>query len=285
MNHPALVAIKPEMMTSSAGFMVNGIGQVCRVKHDIGLKETSERLAGTEYLATLPWAWLHDEIFEWIAVGEAVNAAREKFTMVELGAGFGRWIVAAEIFARRTRPGLSTRLIGIEAERTHYEWMIEHFSDNRIDTSNHRLIEAAIALEDGEVIFAESGDSGADYGAHIVYDHWDDTTRPLRRKVKAVSLSTLLADERFVDLLHSDIQAFERSIVPAFIRPMTEKVKRAYISTHEPVEIETEVSTAFRDFGWDLVAHASANSVTRTEFGEITTRDGYQYWVNPNLEA
>lgn len=283
MNHPALAVIKPGMVYSPAGFLINGIGQVLRVKHDIGLKETSEQLAGTEYFGTLPWAWLHDEIYEWIAVGEAVQAARETFTMIELGAGFGRWIVAAEIFARRTRPGLVTRLIGIEAEKNHYDWMIEHFKDNHIDASNHLLIEAAIALEDGEVTFAESGDSGADYSAHVVYDYWDDLARPLKRRVRAVSLDTLLARERFVDLLHSDIQAFERSIVPAFIQPMTEKVKRAYISTHEPIEIETEVATAFRNHGWNLVACASANSVTQTEFGEITTRDGYQYWLNPKL--
>jgi FkbM family methyltransferase len=282
LNHRAFTGVEPQWTKSPAGFFVTGIGQICSLKHDSSIKNDSS-IKEAEYMPILPWGWLHEEIFEWIALGEAVHTARNTFTMIELGAGYDRWIVAAELFARRVRPELKTRLIGVEAESTHYKWMIEHFQHNNIDPSKHTLIEAAVAAEDREMIFVESDDPSADYGQHVSFDYWDDQTRARNRVVEAVSLKTLLSDLDTVDLVDSDIQGFERYVVPASIEAMTEKVKRAFISTHEPIEIEAEVSAAFKKYGWELLNSASANSVTQTEFGEITNGDGHQYWINPKF--
>jgi hypothetical protein len=60
--------------------------------------------------------WHPAEAFEWEDLFAAVDAARETFTIVELGAGYGRWSVAGVIMAQAR--GLRARAISIEAEPT-----------------------------------------------------------------------------------------------------------------------------------------------------------------------
>src|SRR5437660_1662339 len=67
---------------------------------------TANRLAwftiGTmeaQSVAILPG--LDEEYFEWCALLQSVRAARERYVMVELGAGFGRWGIRAAAAARR----------------------------------------------------------------------------------------------------------------------------------------------------------------------------------------
>src|SRR5436305_2644588 len=43
-----------------------------------------------------------EEYFEWIDLLEAVTKAKKHFTMIELGAGWGRWICNAVAAIRRT---------------------------------------------------------------------------------------------------------------------------------------------------------------------------------------
>src|SRR5262245_931912 len=44
---------------------------------------------------------LSDEYFEWVSLLEAAKAARTSFTVVELGAGYGRWAARAALAARQ----------------------------------------------------------------------------------------------------------------------------------------------------------------------------------------
>ncbi len=64
--------------------------------------------------------------------------------MVDLGAGFGRWLVKGATAVRQCHGDLPIRLIGVEAEPTHFEWLKQHFNDNGLDPAQHELIEAAV---------------------------------------------------------------------------------------------------------------------------------------------
>jgi hypothetical protein len=59
-------------------------------------------------------------------VFDALLEARKTFTMVELGAGWGRWLVSAACAARVQQLHLELRLVGVEAQPEHFRWMRKH---------------------------------------------------------------------------------------------------------------------------------------------------------------
>ncbi|MBN8965587.1 MAG: hypothetical protein J0H89_09460 [Rhizobiales bacterium] len=87
---------------------------------------------------------IDDEIFEWIAVLESVLASKDSFTMVELGAGYGRWTGRAACALRLQYPSMPAHFIAVEAEPTHFAWMKEHFKINGIDPANYTLVQAPV---------------------------------------------------------------------------------------------------------------------------------------------
>ena len=65
---------------------------------------------------------------------ESVLEADDGFTMVELGAGWGRWLVDAwSVLKQIGKTDKRLLLVGVEAEPTHFEWMKQHFADNGLD--------------------------------------------------------------------------------------------------------------------------------------------------------
>ena len=137
---------------------------------------------------------VHDEqYFEWIDLLQAVITAEEHFTMIELGAGFGRWICNAAAALKQVND-LPCTLIGMEAEPTHFGWMKEHLQVNGVDPNCCQLIQAAVAAQDGEI--------GFEVGQHPVYggpkDYYGQAIGG-KTLVKAISLNTLLQPLKKVD--------------------------------------------------------------------------------------
>src|SRR5262249_20602790 len=89
-----------------------------------------------------------EEDFLLIDLLEAVTAAKDEFPMLELGAGWGRWIVNAAA-ALQQYSGLPYHLIGVEAEPTHFRWMQQHLRTNQLDLQKVVLVEAAVDEQDG----------------------------------------------------------------------------------------------------------------------------------------
>src|ERR1043165_2184015 len=98
-----------------------------------------------------------EDIFEWQAMLESVVKAREHFTMVELGCGFGRWLVFAALALRQAHPAMESTLVGVEAEPTHYRWALEHGVDNDVAM---RIIRAAVGAEGREADFLVGNPEG-----------------------------------------------------------------------------------------------------------------------------
>jgi FkbM family methyltransferase len=215
-----------------------------------------------------------------MAVAEAIRGARETMTMIELGAGYGRWLVSGAQLARKINPNLKLKLVGIEADATHFGWMREHFEDNGINPAEHDLIKAAVAAESGTVHFCDSEDPSIDYGQHVSLGE-DDPDRVATRAVEAIGINDLLRRYDKIDLVDMDIQGYERFIVPAGIKEMSNRVRRVYIGIHEPAEIETELTELFTNAGWTNLASFPFKSKVKTEFGPIEFIDGCQYWLNP----
>src|SRR5262245_54566061 len=247
-----------------------------------------------------------EDYFEWISVLLAAKAAREQFVMIELGAGYGRWLVGGAAAVRHLNPR-PMRLVGVEAEPSNFRWMKEVFRDNGLDPREHWLIEAAVNDKDGEVLF-HVGDAQRWYGQRIAAggspeapESWGrrlmryaarvfgrkpqaDPQQVGLRRVKAISLNRILAKLGTVDLIDADIQGEEALVFEASADRVDAQVRRVHIGTHGP-EVEAQLRALFRRLGWEPVFDYFFGSRAETPYGLIDFQDGVQAWVNPKLEA
>jgi FkbM family methyltransferase len=269
-------------------YLVNFLGVITRKSFVLGRNDPTTQ----KQLVTPPLPAFSEEYFEWIDVLEAVTQARNHFTMIELGAGYGRWMVNA-VAALRAASNLPYTLIGVEPEPTHFKWMQQHFRDNGVDLSRSQLIEAAVAGGEGSVWFYV-GRPADWYGQAIapaiagsaLYKFIARLTKKARlfneevRKVPAVSLNALLGPLSRVDLIDLDVQGAELEVLAAAKEPLDAKVARVHIGTHSR-EIEAGLRALFNDLGWKNLNDYSISSECDTPYGKIKFGDGVQSWVNP----
>jgi FkbM family methyltransferase len=270
----------------AAGFDVNFVGQLTDVSFNKGWDD-AERM--TDRYCWPPYPPIDEEIFEWKILLSGILAARDSFTMIEAGAGYGRWLVSAARASQLRGGDLNCRLIGIEADPTHFKWMRKHFLDNGLDPDSHRLIFGAVDEKDGEDIFVCGDDPSSWYGQHVAYaDHHRMNLNDgyKRITVPTFSIDTILSNLDRVDLMDFDIQYAEGRAIPASIETMTHKVKRVFVETHS-AEIHDIVFDSFRSYGWkrtDTYGYANGSpSLEVAPVGLISFRAGLQCWVNRNV--
>ena len=205
---------------------------------------------------------------EWLGLLSAVEEASDTMVAVELGAGWGPWLVAAHVAARQ-RGIHDIHLIGVEACKEHADWMRQHFIDNDIEPDRHNLIYGAIGPQDGTAWFPMI-DPLTNWGqsAHF-YPGSDMLT------LTCVSLPTLLQKQQRVDFVHCDIQGSESEVLPAAIDTLNAKVRRIVIATHAPGH-DANMLALFHAHGWRLEVK---------EDWMVPERDGTQVWSNPRVPA
>ena len=248
-----------------------------------------------------------EEYFEWIDLLESVAAARGSYTMLDLGAGHGRWAVRAAFAVRQYWGLLPHHLIAVEAEPTVFGWMPLHFRDNGIDPALHTLIHAAVTPTPGDVLFYIGGPRGGPfdrtpdnwYGQSVAKDYdlagrsEPDGTycgAPVLRhesgwrsiRVPSVTLAGLLQDLGRVDLIDMDIEGQELPVIRSTIHALDKQVKRLHIGTHGK-EIEDELRRLLFAHEWSCWADYSLFSKGETPWGTISFENGVQGWVNPRL--
>jgi FkbM family methyltransferase len=244
-----------------------------------------------------------EEYFEWIDVLESVLLAGPEYTMMELGAGYGRWAIRAA-FAAQQRSKASS-LVAVEAESTHFQWMEAHFRENGLDPAQHRLIHGAVTDKPSRVSFLVEapygGSPGAWYGQAIV-DHGDKLEKVEARQYfgspiqshrsgsKSISvLGTTLEElvsgcKNIVDLIDLDIQGHELTVISAGIKALNQKVRRLHIGTHSK-DIEKGPRVLLHKHEWSCHADYAMGSRCDTPWGDIQFQDGVQSWTNPRLPA
>ncbi len=246
----------------------------------------------------------NQQYFEWIDVLTAVREARERFEMMELGAGWAPWVVRGAVALRRSS-NLPCRLVAVEAEPAHFQWVREHLADNGLNPEEHTLLEAAVGPKDGHVHFLTGNPSGW-YGqamipragepggpprecllkrmkqfARRLLGYRDDVGAEARR-VKCISLTRLLRDRRRVDLIHADIQGCEADVFEAAAPALDRKARLVHIGTHSR-EVEDRLRRLFTSLNWKPRFDYSSESDTQTPWGVIHFNDGVQSWQNPRL--
>lgn len=272
-HHPVFKSFACWQGEVKAGFYTDFLGTITRAEY-FSLMSSPEY--GKTRFVQSDYPPFDEEYFEWVDLLEAVTGAKDRFTMIELGAGWGRWLCRAALALKQRDSRLPYHLVGVEAEPTHYRWMKEHLQDNNVNLSWCELIEAAVSDKEGVCRFY-TGDAYTWYGQRMASRIEHDGRI---REVKSVSLGGILKDLDGVDLIDLDIQGSELSVLSAVPANMWDKVKRVHIGTHSQ-KAERGIRKLFANLGWYKRYDFPANNVLFTHYGWISFQDGVQSWVNP----
>jgi len=240
---------------------------------------TAARLVETTYPA------FGEEYLEWIDVLEAVAEAGPRFTTVELGAGWGRWLINGAAAARQC--GVSKLcLVGVEAEPTRFLWMQQHFADNGIGPRSRRLVQAAVTTRKKRVS-CHIGDSSAWCGQAIEFHpprspfvSPPGLTNRSVMKVPTVTPSGIVWDLDEIDLIHADVQGVEADVFESAGALLRARVKK---SSHRNAHSENErrLRVLFASLGWERVNDYPFGAEADNPRGRIRFHDGVQTWRNP----
>jgi FkbM family methyltransferase len=243
-----------------------------------------------------------EDYFEWIDLLEAVSAAEDRFTMLDLGAGFGRWGIRAALAAKqRGLRDIDIRLV--EAEPQHVAWLREAIEMNGLTEEEIAVWDAVVSYTTEPVPFSISlkghgedayswwGQSAVkvsnpkatnrSYCGHPVYESGLGHELVY---VQPVTLETLSQDLAVIDLVNMDIQGAERELIENAIATFSAKVRRVHIGTHG-VAIEDAIRKTFRDDGWVCRWDFSVSGERETPYGVACFQDGVQSWCNPRLTS
>ncbi len=210
---------------------------------------------------------------DWVASLLAARLAGERFGVIELGAGYGHWMVAALMAFKQLNPERPASGLALEAEPTHYHWLERHVATNlgHFDNVDTTLL-AMAAGYDGEVEFPVVQDPAGNYGAT-----YGSTRETDFRTVPCLSLASIYDRMGAVppDLLHCDIQGAE---VDLLAQPgagdALAKTRVALFGTHRDVEVHLQVVDAVRAAGLHVAVEWPRNVTLETAHGEIRTHDG-----------
>lgn len=160
---------------------------------------------------------LHAEAIEYLAAIVALEQAQDSFSIVELGAGYGPWLVFGAKAAQRR--GISNiNLLAVEADLQRHQLFCTHLADNGLPLPKGlgeqvvggmqvRCIHGAISDNIGKVSFGSQ--SVLDWGAAPITDGGTEDYRGITvetHEIDTYTLEAVLADVPFVDFMHMDIQ-------------------------------------------------------------------------------
>ncbi|MFT8245297.1 FkbM family methyltransferase [Roseomonas sp. BN140053] len=216
---------------------------------------------------------------EWGAMFRSLFEARGRLTVVELGAGWGPWLVWGAKAAERL--GITeVHLAGVEGAASHYEFLRTHFRDNGLDPERYSLIHGIVGSEDGTAHFPRLHDPSSEWGAEARFDAGDATAPSGAEvdEVRSISLQTLLQPLPVVDILHCDIQGAESFVLPAAMNTLRARVRRIVIGTHGRA-IEAGLLDLFAAAGWKLEAEQPCVLAQHGATLSLVD-DGVQVWRN-----
>ena len=232
---------------------------------------------------------------EWEGVLRSVIEAKDRFVSIELGAGFGPWLVTTAAAAKQRGIG-HIQLAGVEGSADHFAFLLQHFKDNGLDPASHFLFHGIIGAADGISYFPKLADPKQDWGAQAVttsaarqiagapndrFVDYRGLTFETLEKVASLSLTALLQKYPHVNLIHCDIQDSEGEVIPSAADELDKRVRRLVIGTHSR-RSEAAILDALSSKGW-LLEHDVPCQYVVTNGRVLPTNDGVQVWANPRF--
>jgi FkbM family methyltransferase len=276
-SHPIFRRFSPAEVQDDGRFLADFLGVRARRAFHANYRDDN----GAGYLRP-DLQSVTSEYFEWISVLCAVAAATTDFTMIEAGSGWGRWLLRGAMACRQVGRGF--RLVGVEAEPEHFEWMKAAFRDNGLEPDEHLLVNAAVAGRGGEGWFV-TGDPRGWYGQSLVPEGdapWYAQQPQMNvSRVRQVGLVELLQRFEKVHLVDMDVQGAEAEIVEAAADSLDRVVEMAHVSTHSH-EVEERLRAGFTRMGWLPIFDFPCLGARHTPYGEVGFVDGVQTWIHPS---
>jgi len=271
-DHPAFKPFHFQKPQIEPGYRIDRIGAYTR-----------EHYMPADWFDTSEVPALSEGLFEWIDLLDAVATSDRTVRVIDLGAGYGRWLVIAALAAKQL--GKKCHLVGVEAEPVHFAWMIEHFRDNKIGAGTFLAIQAPVAAEEQEVLFVE-GHASEWYGQSILpdvntgYGSWAEAKI---RKQRAISALSVIDRFSKIDALHMDLQGEELHIVPSIMDVASKNTRRMHVETHTD-EIDRTLPGVFERHGWiPRFQFPQSTLDVETPLGKINFQGGIQSWENPRF--
>jgi len=252
---------------------------------------------------------------EWVSTSRAITRAKERFTMVSLGAHYGGPLVNAVHLLRAMRP-MPYRLVGVEGDPHMCAMFAEHFADNEVDIADLTLINAVVGGDNKPVIFpcatTRTGANAAISSAPAIdmlvesiknAGHTEQAFASLLRDgttglfatlnntdvqaelrlMSSVTLGDILGPLDHVDYLEIDIQAAEYTALPPFIDLMVRRVGWVHLGTHGQ-DVHDAMGEMFRSHGFRIEIDWSPETAFETPDGSFATQDGVLAVANPAFD-
>jgi hypothetical protein len=269
----------------SPGYVTNFLGGLTDVKFASGIESLSGAVEGYPIPGNF-----HGETLEWVGTLRSVLDAGSSFTMLELGAGWAPWCVIGYLAARQ-RDISKIKLIAVEGDAGHIDFIRRTFAANKIDPNIGEAIHGVVGVNDGDALFPKANDPMRVYGGVAAFSDAERAAPAFKdfvtsqstlvdrvERIRCFALTTLMRSFDEIDLVHCDIQGTEASLFENLIEPISAKVKRMVVGTHS-FEIERRLASLFPKHGWHLEGINSC--VMREETGKpVLIRDGVEVWRN-----
>lgn len=267
-------------LVPTSGYLTNFLGVMIDPKYSPAILG---ECAGTVEGIPIPSNW-HADIAEWGAALRAVDLARETFTVLELGCGWGCWLNNTGVAARRA--GLDVQLIGIEGDRGHIRFAEEATEANGFEASQRVLYHGIAAASSGVALFPQQEEAGVAWGLEPIFGATEQQQREALEsgkfvKLPMVALADVVEPRSRIDLLHVDIQGGEADLVADAIDLLFDKVAYLVIGTHSR-QIEGRLFDILLERGWKLEIERPA-ILSLNDPAIPVVVDGVQGWRNPAL--
>ena len=237
---------------------------------------------------------VHAETIEYVAllVGleRALQADDKAYTVVELGASYAPWAIAAGVIGLRERFE-AINLVAVEASKDMVPRILEHAERNGLLNNAKIKINAchgAIYTRDENVYFPKVN-VAHDNGGQLATEDLKRDYRGLELEhemVNGYSLGTLLSDYNRVDFLHMDIQGAEAMLLvdDSFLETLDSRVATFFLATQSRF-IEGLALQKLSGLGWVLIRERPTmyRQNDRVDVNGWTLRDGGQLWLNPKF--
>lgn len=287
------LAIFAEFMNPNArpqpGFVVDFLGS--RIRTD-SLWKSVRNLDGQVTPIPVPGNY-HSEAAEWIGVLKSVRSARKRFVAMELGAGFGPWIVAGGT-AARSRGIKDIRLHAVEADPLHFHLLRQHLADNDFLPEQHHLMQAAVGVRAEKARWPVIEDSREDWGTRPIETTGSGPTTDYLgrthgefREVEVLPVVDLVAREERWDLLHVDVQGHELAICRKALSELNARAHWLILGTHSRA-IEGQLIEMLHGAAWVLEHEKPCKfryNPGAATLEAMTVLDGIQVWRNPACGA
>lgn len=295
-----LAALVVQPAVPAEGFYVDCFGQRFHPAHQPAI---SNRLGLASSALPLPGDGHLSDGIEYVAGALAFAAARgrDRFSAVELGAGWGPWT---------TFFGLSAQALGFkriqlaafEADAKRFAQLREHLAQNQLVAADAaaegddgklswQLLNAA-AWWKNETLLWPDHDNPLDAGMRAESLDHEQQRGDYRghksgfRAIPAFDIVERLREVTPIDIIHIDIQGSEAELVPQVMDFLNTQVRSMFIGTHSR-KIEGDLMELLYQQGWQLLREKPCrfdqNSNAPTLDGR-TVADGGQYWKNPRLQ-